>query len=73
MPRHAGAATSITVTSRYDPSKSITAPVRRGPVGDQVRLPGGAWIDCEVDCSYTLRTQTIDYWDTQREQGGGRD
>lgn len=71
--RDVGSGPHITVTSRYDPWKTASAPVRRGPPGDQVRLPGGAWVDCEIDCYYTLRTQSIDYWDTQREQGGGRD
>lgn len=63
----------ITVTSRYDAWETISAPVRRARFGKQVRLPGGAWVDCEIDCYHTLRTQTIDYWKTQEEQGGGRD
>lgn len=63
----------ITVTSRYDAWKTVSGPVRQGRFGKQVRLPGGAWVDCEIDCYHTLRTQTIDYWQTLQEQGGGRD
>lgn len=70
--RDGGRGSSITVTSRYDPWKTVSAPVRQSPLGDQVRLPGGAWVYCEVDCHHTLRTQSIDYWATQQEQGGGR-
>ena len=49
--------------------RSVVAPVRPGRWGDQVRLPGGAWVDCEITCEYTLRRQTVDFWDGQ---GSGR-
>jgi hypothetical protein len=52
----------ITVPSLYDPSETITAPVRRFPDGDQVRLPGGTWVRCEINCYHTLRNATIDFW-----------
>lgn len=70
-PGHAGkkrapsddaAYTYITVSSQYDPSQTISAPVRRLPQGDQVRLPGGTWVWCGINCYHTLRNQTVDFW-----------
>jgi hypothetical protein len=52
----------ITVTSQYDPTQSVTAPVRRLPKGDQVRLPGGTWVWCGINCYHTLRNATVDFW-----------
>jgi hypothetical protein len=49
--------------------KSVVAPVRPGPWGDQVRMPGGYWQDCEITCEYTLRRNTVDFWEGQ---GSGR-
>jgi hypothetical protein len=43
--------------------RMVTAPVRAGPYGDQVLVPGGSWVDCEVTCEYTLRRLTVDFWD----------
>jgi hypothetical protein len=48
--------------------KRVVAPVRRVPLGDQVQLPGGTWVDCEFSCEYTLRRQSLDFW---TEQGAG--
>lgn len=45
--------------------RSVVAPVRRGPVGDQVLVPGGAWHDCEISCEYTLRRVYLDFWEDQ--------
>jgi hypothetical protein len=50
-------------------SKSVIAPVRHGEWGDQVRTPGGNWVDCEVTCEYTLRRLTVDFWDGQGSGG----
>jgi hypothetical protein len=44
-----------------------SAPVRRGRNGYEIRLPGGTWIECRRDCSQTLRQETVDFWETQRE------
>jgi hypothetical protein len=44
-------------------SKKVVAPVRRGEHGDEVLLPGGIWIACELSCEYTLRKQTLDFWE----------
>lgn len=52
----------ITVPSQYDPSDSISAPVRRTPRGDEVRLPGGSWVPCGFNCYFTLRNATVDFW-----------
>jgi hypothetical protein len=47
--------------------RSVAAPVRRGRWGDQVKIPGGgAWIDCEITCEYTLRRVSVDFWEDQR-------
>ncbi len=43
--------------------KAVTAPVRPGKWGDEVRTPGGNWVDCEITCEYTLRRLTVDFWD----------
>ena len=45
-------------------SKTVTAPVRRGGWGKQVRVEG-YWHDCEITCEYTLRRLTVDFWDSQ--------
>jgi hypothetical protein len=49
-------------------SKKIVAPVRHADLGDQVRLPGGTWVYCELSCEYTLRKQTLDFWERARGQ-----
>jgi hypothetical protein len=51
----------VTAESRYGP-QTITAPVRQGPHGLQVRLPGGTWVDCGRSCRETLRRETVDFW-----------
>jgi hypothetical protein len=45
----------------------VTAPVRSGAHGREVRLPGGTWIHCAGDCRETLVDTTIDFWDKQRD------
>lgn len=45
--------------------KRLVAPVRESRLGDQVRLPGGSWVDCEITCEYTLRRVSIDFWEDQ--------
>jgi hypothetical protein len=52
----------ITVQSDLHPSETISAPVRSGPRGDEVRLPGGTWVPCGFNCYFTLRNATIDFW-----------
>lgn len=54
---------------------TVSGPVRRGPKGWQVRLPGGTWIDCVRSCTNTLRVQTVDFWQTNTAQprDGGPD
>jgi hypothetical protein len=52
----------ITVQSDLYPTETISAPVRPGPRGDEVRLPGGTWVPCGFNCYFTLRNATIDFW-----------
>jgi hypothetical protein len=52
----------ITAQSDLHPSETISAPVRRGPRGDEVRLPGGTWVPCSFNCYFTLRNATVDFW-----------
>lgn len=49
--------------------KRVVAPVRRAELGDQVRLPGGSWVYCEFSCEYTLRKQSLDFWEGVTGQG----
>ena len=47
-----------------------SAPTRRGSVGMELRLPGGTWVSCRLDCKTALREETVDFWETQRERAG---
>jgi hypothetical protein len=62
---------TVTACSRYG-NGCYTAPVRPSPLGPQMLLKGGTWIDCEGSCKDTLREKTVDFWETLRERGGGR-
>ena len=61
---------SVTAYSRYG-NGSVTGAIRRAYGGYEVRLPGGTWIFCKRDCANTLREESIDFWETRRERGGG--
>lgn len=61
----------VTECSRYG-NGCYTAPVRRGRFGPEMRLKGGTWIDCKGSCKDTLREETVDFWETQRERSNGR-
>jgi hypothetical protein len=39
--------------------------VRPGRFGPEVRMPGGTWISCKLDCKTTLREETVDFWETK--------
>ena len=43
-------------------------PTRRGRVEREVRLPGGTWIGCKLDCRETLREESVDFFETLRER-----
>ena len=60
---------SVTTCSRYGKG-CISAPTRRGGVEREVRLPGGTWISCKLDCRETLREEAIDFFETLRERSG---
>lgn len=47
-------------------SRRQAAPVRHSALGDQVKLPGGSWADCEITCEYTLRRLSVDFWEDQQ-------
>lgn len=47
-----------------------TAPVRAGRNDYEFRLPGGTWVSCKQSCKDTLRRETVDFWETQRENSG---
>jgi len=70
----------VTAYSNYGNGR-VSAPVREAQFGYQVKLPGGSWHYCEHNslffgrnrpCSETLRRETLDYWETQSEEQGGR-
>ena len=49
----------VTVMSEQGGWATISAP---GRYGAEIRLPGGAWVRCGINCYHTLRNQTIDFW-----------
>lgn len=53
-------------------AKKVVAPVRHGPLGDEVLLPGGIWVECELSCEYILRKQTLEYWESQGAGSGSQ-
>jgi hypothetical protein len=57
----------VTACSSYG-HKCYTAKLVRSPVGWKMRLKGGTLIDCSVTCQDTLRIQTVDFWQDQRER-----
>lgn len=61
---------SVHVCSRYG-SACVSAPVRNGRNGQEIRLPGGTWIECKQDCRNTLREETVDFFETIRERSPG--
>lgn len=46
-------------------SRSVVVPVRAARLGKQVKLPGGAWVYCEITCEYTVRRMSLDFWEGQ--------
>ena len=62
LPEEPGVYRYVTAEATYG-GKTVTAPVRPGRWGDEVRTPGGNWVDCEITCEYTLRRLTVDFWD----------
>ncbi len=65
--RGSGARGTITACSTYGRHGCETAVVRMTELGAQYRRPGGSWTWCEHDCRDTLRRNTVDFWDDQRE------
>lgn len=57
----------VTACSTYG-NGCYTAKLVRSSIGWKMRLKGGNVIDCGVTCQDTLRVETVDYWDDQRER-----
>jgi hypothetical protein len=62
-PKHGGG--DFVVTDSVSRARQVAGPVRVAPLGYQVRLPGGSWVYCEYSCEYTLRKNTVEFWDSQ--------
>jgi hypothetical protein len=60
-------ANSVTVCSQYG-NGCVTGAIRPGQWGSEVRLPGGTWISCKLDCKQTLREESVDFFETLRER-----
>lgn len=56
----------VTTCSIYG-NGCTSAPVRRGRNGYEFRLPGGTWIECRRNCRNALREDSVDFWETQKE------
>ena len=52
--------------------RKVVAPVRHGPVGDEVMLPGEIWVPCNFSCETTLRKQTLHYLQSQGAGSGSQ-
>ncbi len=52
--------------------RKVVAPVRHGPAGDEVLLPGEIWVPCQLSCEHTLRKQTLDYLESQGAGSGSQ-
>lgn len=59
----------VTACSERGGFDCYTARVYSSSVGRKMLLRGGTVIDCGYDCRETLRTQTVDFWSTLRENG----
>jgi hypothetical protein len=63
--RHHDGYRYIRVESDNHP-RTVIVPVRETPMGRQVKLPdGGSWVYCEITCDYTVRRQSLDFWEGQ--------
>lgn len=58
---------AVSACSRYG-NGCTNAPVRRGAVGLEFRMPGGTWVNCRADCKEALREEVLDFWETQQER-----
>jgi hypothetical protein len=61
----AGYAGTIKVCSKYKVGKCVVGKTRKTAAGEQVRAPGGTWLNCKGDCSERLRLATVDFWKNQ--------
>ncbi len=70
LTRKERAAGRVTACSTNGHHACYTARLVRSPTGMKMRLKGGTLIDCAGDCRDTLRRETVDFWDDQRERNG---
>ena len=61
--KHPDAYRYVYAESQFNPTKSITAPVRHARLGDQVLVPELGWTYCEYSCKYTLQKKHLDFWE----------
>ncbi|MDX2263820.1 MAG: hypothetical protein NW215_02460 [Hyphomicrobiales bacterium] len=53
------------IVESHNGHRTVVAPVRPARLGPQVKLPGGAWVYCEITCEYTVRRLSLDFWEGQ--------
>lgn len=63
----------VMVESQFTPGKSAIVPTRKIAQGElrteQVQLSDGVWVDCAGDCAEAFRRQSLDFWETQKQEG----
>jgi hypothetical protein len=64
--RKSNSAGHVTTCSDYG-NGCTSAPVRRGRHGHEYRMPRGTWVSCRRNCRNALREDTVDFWETQRQ------
>jgi hypothetical protein len=62
---------TVNVCSIYG-NGCTSAPIRRAANDYEFRMPGGSWYPCKQSCKDTLRREVLDFWETQRENGGDK-
>ncbi|KAB2910221.1 MAG: hypothetical protein F9K29_25280 [Hyphomicrobiaceae bacterium] len=70
-PRLAGVYRYVEVELRG--GRRVTAPIRRGPYGDEVLVADVGWIKCGWNCRYTLQKNVFDpnrRWGKDAEESG---
>ena len=68
--RRKGGGEGVVSTCSIYGNGCTSAPIRRASNDYEFRLPGGTWVSCRQSCKDTLRRETVDFWETQRENGG---
>jgi hypothetical protein len=58
----------VTACSWQNSDRCYTARIVPHRLGPKLQLKSGMLIDCAGDCRDTLRRETVDFWDDQRER-----